>query len=171
VEEVKRMKRNIAISGGLLIVAMIIISGSAVATSYYVIRVDSQTSCTSASNILYTEDGSYATIGQNPSTLGEIIIDFGVGTGMEDGDPFTIFADSIKLETYKIRLINDATPPYRSSWWTGQDDTTDVVLYAPDPGSGRVWRYVEIHSENGDTSDDGDTIYGSDIDAVGFDHI
>jgi hypothetical protein len=163
------MKRYIAISGILLLVAVIIISGSAVATWYYIVKVDSETNCTNASNALYSPDDNHATIGQNPSTIGTIILDLGTGTSMEGGEEFIVYASSVQRENYTIRLLSDATRT-PSSPWTQRDDTTDVYLTAPTPPGDEAWRFFEITSEEGDTSDDGDTIFGSEIDAIGFDY-
>lgn len=162
------MRRAVAIVGTLLITVTILISSSAVAYWLYIMRVDSSENCTNPNDARYSPDGDHATIGNNEPTLGWIILDLGLGIGMNGSQEFTVFASSTVKETYKIRLLSD---PWKvaSSWWTGCDDTTDEDFTAPATPPGQIWRYFEIHSEEGDNSDESDPIYGSEIDAIGFD--
>jgi hypothetical protein len=166
------MRKIVAILGTLLIATVIIISGSAVAGWYYAFYVDSYQDCKNRFDALYEPDGSHATIGINEPnlTLGWIILDLGEQTGMLGGQEFTVYASSSVKETYKIRLISTHKVTY-SSWWTGCDDTKNEDFTAPETPPQGIWRYYEIHSEEGNNSDENDPIYGSEIDAVGYDQV
>jgi hypothetical protein len=155
------------IIGTLMITALLIISGSANAGWYYITRVEYELNCTSSSDAIGRPDGNHATVGTNPSTLGEIILDLGTGTSMQGGQEFTVYASSSFKETYKLRLLSDPSE-IASSWWTGCDDTTDEDFTAPSPPQNEIWRYFEIHSEEGNISEETDPDYGSEIDAIGF---
>lgn len=165
------MRKIVAILGTLLIATVIIISGSAVAGWYYAFYVDEEENCMNPSNALYEPDGSHATIGKNlpNETLGWIILDLGEQTGMLGGQEFTVYASSSVKETYKIRLISTHKVTY-SSWWTGCDDTKNEDFTAPETPPQGIWRYYEIHSEDGSTNET-DEIYGSEIDAVGYEQV
>ncbi len=165
----RKVKRFGTILGTLLIAAVFIISGSAVAGWYYAYHVDSYQDCTDRFDALYEPDGSHATIGTGPpnETLGWIILDLGEQTGMLGGQEFTVYANSPVKETYKIRLISTNKLTY-SSWWTGCDDTKNEDFTAPGTPPQGIWRYFEIHSEEGSSGGDP---YGSEIDAVGYDQV
>ena len=162
------MRNTVAILGTLLIAAVLIISGSAVAGWYYAIDVDNESNCENSDEALGEQDTVHATIGTNipVPTLGEIILTLGVQTGMLYGEEFTIYASSTVKETYSMRLLSGVTRT-ESTWWRECDDTTDEDFTAPLPPYQETWCFVEIYSEEGSTNAT-DQIYGSEIDAVGW---
>ncbi len=162
------MKRFITILG-ILLTTVILLSGSAVATWLYVGSVVSSKDCTNPDEAIGEEDGDHATIGINsPPTFGWINLSLAALTGMPGYTAFTVFASSTVRENYSLQQVSLLFQ--KSTIWYGNDDTQDQYfisegLRQPDID---LWRYFIIESEEGSTNET-DPIYGSEIDAIGFD--
>jgi hypothetical protein len=156
---------------GTILIATILISGSAVAVENYIIYVHSSNNCTNPTNAIGSPDGSYASIGVSgsPPQLGWIILDFDLGTSMDPDQDFTVYgtSGSGENESYLVSVWNQLMTIH-TNVGTGYD-LTNHVFTTPSTG-GQSWRYVQINGTSGSTGgDDGDTIYGPEIDAVGYD--
>jgi hypothetical protein len=150
---------------GIAFTVMILVSGSAQALWHYADLVEDYQDCTHPEYALYAPDDAFASLGVNDSNEGWIILDLGAWSGMPGGYEFTVFSSSTLKETYNLTLISGKGT--RSSTWTEMDDTTDEVRTSPSI-SGDVWRYFEIHTEEGQGSTTHDPAFGSEIDAVGW---
>jgi len=160
------MKRIVAISGTLVIVAIIIVSGSAVAAWVYAIDYWEE-KCTSPWLALYDPDYNHSTVGTNvpPTSLGILKLDLGAGNEMGPGQDFTVFASSIISEIYGVKVYTPSNTTGEHLWF--QTDTADHDFTTPSTDN-MVWRYIEISGITGSTGV-GDPIYGPEIDAVGWD--
>jgi hypothetical protein len=157
------MRKAIMFLGTILIAAVILISGSAVATWHYAVAVDHYAFCTNPDEALDAPDGVYASIGVDgpPTILGVIFLDLGLYNGMETNQQFWVFARSDVPEEYRVRVLEeDFKNP--SSWEYGYDDA-DEDFYTPSLGG--LFRYIEIQ---GWTGGGYDPVNGPEIDAVGF---
>jgi hypothetical protein len=164
------MRKTIAILGTLLIAAVLIISGSAVAAWYYIDHVETELYATNSGNIVGGPDSSFATCGQNgrPNKLGYIVGDLGSGNEMGPLQDFTVFANMTNgiNETYDVLVSehpNLVDFVYVGSGW----DSENLVFTTPgtDPSS---WRYIWINGTSGYTHPTFDPIHGPEIDAVGW---
>jgi hypothetical protein len=157
--------RKIILMLGTILIATILISGPVMAEEIYIARVESSVDCTYPSNAVGIHNDAYATIGENPSTLGLIILDFGLALSMGSDQEFTIYGMSHgETETYDVRVIEQDGTTY-ADLGSGED-TTDEVFTTPST-SGRDWRWVKITATFGNKGD-GDNNYGPEIDAVGY---
>jgi hypothetical protein len=156
------MRKIIAILGTILI-STILISGSAVAATYYIISVSSSSYCSYPNNAVGSPDDTYATIGFEGNN-GEIILDFGSSAAMGSDQLFTIHGtDGAGItEDYDVTVLdlNMLNPtPLGSGIDTQDEDFTT-------PSSG-TWRYVKIEGECSDVSRE-DPLTGPEIDAVSY---
>jgi hypothetical protein len=152
---------------GTLLIATILICGSAVAlTWYYLQSVVRSEDCTNPLEARFKEDGVHATLGVNTPTwkLGEIMLDLGEGNEMGHDQYFTVFANSSVWEQYRLWIHDDED----HSWgpYEGADD--DNEIFKTPPITGVSWRYIEIHGITGASPVPFDPIYGPEIDAVGY---
>lgn len=170
------MRRTVAILGTLLIAAVFIISSSALGQPTHWVDHYEPTDTTNCSNPTWAEgspDDDNATVGQNPSTLGVLMLD--LGTDPDDWMPpsqlFTVCGysgtgDNIN-ETYNITIysngMEDSYGPL-NGW-----DSAELDFTTP-PTEDITWRYYQITGTSGLTSrsNEDDTIYGPEIDAVGW---
>jgi len=168
------MRRTVAIIGILLIAAVLIISGSAVAP-WAVDWVEAYTSNVTDPDNALDDAGLYgdATIGQNsPPLLGVLMLDLGSGNEMGANQLFTVYGWSglgVNIyETYNVTIytdgLNDSYGPY-NGW-----DSADLDFYTPLTPQAAEWRYIEITGTYGEVQGGNqyDTIYGPEIDAVGY---
>jgi hypothetical protein len=156
---------------GILLTVTILISGSAVATWVYARYIIDYDDCTNITEILYADDLIHATIGQNPSTLGWVIVDLGAGHGMGPNDEFTVVAygnylDNSKSEDYEVSV---GMNPYSFVYVGSDDDQENHTFTTPNYGSD--WRYIYIEGATGVSPplDGTDRYYGPEVDAVGWD--
>jgi hypothetical protein len=163
------MRKFIAILGTVLIAAVIIISGSAVAP--WVDHVEISTNCTNPDWAVGAPDLWHATVGQNPSTLGELLLDLDAGNEMGASQLFTVYGfdniDNIN-ETYTLTIFNnDFSASYGPYYgW----DSADLDFYTPAFPLSPEWRFYGIIGTSGriDFTNHVDTIYGPEINAVGW---
>jgi hypothetical protein len=148
---------------GTLLTSMIIISGFSVAPWYYIVNVHSSGNCTLINNIVGADDGKYATIGQNTSTLGWVVIDLGSSNAMGANQDFTVFAQTLFKEEYNISV---AETPEDDGWYLGSGDDEKNYNFTTPSDPGYSWRYIIIRGWSGIFP--GDYTYGPDIDAVGW---
>jgi hypothetical protein len=163
-EEVKRMKRILTLSG-ILLTMIILINGSTVAgTTHWIVDVAWENHCTNPDNAEGPYDGKYASIGENPDTPGEILLDFGAGNGIPNGYEFTVYASSSVYETYDVS-VNTAADNDDHTYVGRGGDTGDENFNAP--ATGGPWRYVYIDCVFGDEYNL-DPAFGPEIDAVSW---
>jgi hypothetical protein len=161
------MGRYVAIFGTLLIM-VILLSGSSVAQTWHYALSQTNTNCTNPDYALGAPNPNDATIGQNPSTLGSIILDLGAANEMGPDQDFTVYGDPGGItEKYKVEVIEGSSGgggiiPVGF----GQDTNAEEDFTTPSD-FGKTWRYIRINGTSGSTGG-GDTIYGPEIDAVGW---
>jgi hypothetical protein len=150
------MRKIMAILG-IILVVMIFMSGTATAAWVYVEVVDHY-QCTNPYNIEGASDYNDATLGQNglPNKLGTITLNL---------TTFTVFASSTVREGYDVWIGEDPNVETMVFVDTGVDDN-DYVFTTPSTPD-KSWQYILMHGLTGSTGA-GDTIYGPDIDAVGW---
>jgi hypothetical protein len=159
------MRKTITIFGTLLITAIILISGSAIAAEEFIVRVESYNNCTNPNSAVGSPNDAYATVGVNPGSLGWILLDFGLATAMGADQNFTVYGmSSGETEEYSVSIIEQYG--YEVSVGSGED-TTDNVFITPSAPPYYSWRWVNITGTSGNKGD-GDMIYGPEIDAVGY---
>lgn len=165
------MRRTVPILGILLIAAVIIISGSAVGW-VYAGAIYFQENTTNISEILDAPDDVHATLGQNPSSYGSVILDLGAGNKIPYNTEFTVFAtggrqfNNYLSEDYEVTVgvDTDAFEVVGSD-----DDQSDHVFTTPNKPP-NVYRYILIVGyDNGGIDYLYDTNYGPEVDAVGWD--
>jgi hypothetical protein len=151
---------------GILIVSTILISSQAIAASYWIEDVYDSTDCTNPDNAEDEPDDTYATIGANPSKLGNIVLDFGLHTAMDPDETFTVYGTrgTGLTETYDVYVLN---PTMSKREYRGSGEDTKYEDFTTPSTSGETWQYVEIDATSGGTIGN-DTIYGPEIDAVGY---
>jgi hypothetical protein len=149
---------------GILFTTTILLSGSATAVYVYGVSIYGSNLSTNTNSILGAPDSNHATLGQNPSSLGYIVVDLGASNAMPASTQFTVFADGGGItEYYTVSVSEDMT----TESYVGYDsDSGDKVFYTPSSGSS--WRYIRLAGATGSTSV-WDPIYGPEIDAVGWD--
>jgi hypothetical protein len=161
--------RKIILMLGTILIATILISGSAVAGWHYS-TIYSSYNCTSITNIEGAEDGYHATLGvdgspvQNPGTLGWVLLDLSSDNAMGPDQDFTVFADSSIEELYDA-YVGETPNPYATSWVGQGGDTNDEIFTTPSTPN-KAYRYIFIEGTTG--SVDLDPHYGPEIDAVGW---
>ncbi|UCE39246.1 MAG: hypothetical protein JSW00_08525 [Thermoplasmata archaeon] len=169
------MRKIVVMLGALLIAAVFIISGSAVAPWVYEYVPGGTCACTNPDYAESSPDYNYATIGQNPDTLGKILLDLGPNSAnwMAEDVPFTVYGwDSSSgvniVETYSIKIYNDGMTVNASLG--SRDDDSPQGFTTPSFPEDPEWRYYEITATSGDVyfENEYDTIYGPEIDAVGW---
>jgi hypothetical protein len=154
---------------GTILIATILISGSAVAVTYWIFEINDYGDCTNITNIAGSDDNSYATIGvTGPDSLGWAVLDFGEFNAMPPSKDFTVYGwiSMYNLEEeYSINVSYDPDDTDGVGLGNGVD-TSDEVFTTPST-QGRSWRYVIIRGLSGDT-DGSDSNYGPEIDAIGW---
>jgi hypothetical protein len=160
-KELIKMRKFIMLLG-IIVTAIVLLSGAAVAPFGYAIYSSSNT--TNESEILGTPDGDHATLGKNnPSTLGWIVVDLGSGNGMPASTQFTVYADGdSSTEDYDVGVSEDMITEVDVG---SADDSDDQVFTTPSYGTS--WRYIRITGSSGSIAL-GDLIYGPEVDAVGW---
>jgi hypothetical protein len=161
--------RKITTILGFLIIATILISGSAVATWRYATS-QNNIECTNPDEALDDPDEVYATIGNNGPLpeLGVINLSMGEHPIKWDTE-FTIigapdFRGNIN-ETYGVEVMT-ANFTVQTVIGNGYDAANCVFTTPSEPEW--YWQYVVITGSSGET-DSEDSIYGPEIDAVGWD--
>jgi hypothetical protein len=170
-EVIKKMRKvkRFGIILGIILTIIILISGSAVAAWVYVTVYDYD-DCTNIYEIEGTDDDTYATLGENPSTLGWVILDLGSGNEMPPSQDFTVFTYSTESENYAVSVSTGALP---DDWVPvndqviGDDDLDDHDFTTPSTPL-KLWRYIKLVGLSGSVTM-GDPTYGPEIDAVGWD--
>lgn len=158
------MRKAMTILGTLLITAIILISGSVVATWVFGVIVDFEQGTTFPEQALGQPNSVHATVGNNTpdSTLGILRLDLGAANMMSERTYFYVIAQSTVSENYSVTVYNhDKT--FSVSVGSGED-TNDQTFKTPDSPS-RSYRYIEIHGLTGNIGD-GDPFYGPEVDAV-----
>jgi hypothetical protein len=164
------MRKAITILGTILIAAMILTSGSAVATWYFADHVEDYERCHNPDDAVGAPDYEYATLGVETPILrlGWIILDLGSGNEMGLNQNFTVFASSTYPELYDVFVSENASWEYKEMFWVGQDyDTANhdfTTLSTPE----KQWRYIGLEGKSGAVSPPQDPFYGPEIDAVGW---
>ena len=162
------MRRTVAILGILLIRGVIIISGSAVATWVYARSIVNYSDCYNITDILGQEDDAHATIGLNPSFLGEVVVALDAGHGMDANTEFTVFAWGSATTNDKEEYYTVSVGMSSSSYaLVGSGDDQENHTFTT-PNYGSDWRYIFIQGISGDIGE-GDPNYGPEITAVGWD--
>jgi len=162
------MRRTVEILGTLLIAAVILISGSVVATMVYAQHVVSYANVTNPLNIRYVDNDEYASLAVyigEICTIGWIFIDLDLGNEMPNSQDFTVFADTDIEEIYLVSVGETSDLRYVTYVGTGSD-IIDRTFTTPSSGGG-AWRYILIEGYIGSTDPDPEP--GPDIDAVGWD--
>jgi hypothetical protein len=163
------MRKTVAIFGTLLIAAVLLISGSAVATWVYAID-NTSSNCMNPDYAENDPDGYDASLGEHvppaEPVLGWILLDLGSVNAMPANQDFTVFADSSSNETYTVWVSETSDVEYKQYVGSGWD-TEDLIFTTPS-GSGTSWRYILICGTSGQPTPQ-DPLYGPDIDAVGWD--
>ncbi|UCE38643.1 MAG: hypothetical protein JSW00_05280 [Thermoplasmata archaeon] len=163
------MRKYIAILGTLLI-ATILLSGSAIATWYYAGNVYIEGDCENSEYALGEPNFQYATVGTNDPdpAIGDLWLDFGFG-GIPKGQLVWVYGwyGGGILEYYRVDVYaNDG-----ETSCSGGSYISDQINHSFYTGSylptGLYWKFVRIQGETGSTGPS-DTIYGPEIDAVGF---
>jgi hypothetical protein len=164
------MRKIIALIGTMLI-ATILISGSAVAALYYIMYVDYSVDCTNINEILGGEDNTYATIGVNSGgtgTFGCAVLNLSDANPMPPSTSFTVYGwtgvGNLE-EEYSINVSqypNDAIGVYLGNG----DDSSNEVFTTPSL-QGSAWQFIIIRGLSGE-KDLIDSIWGPEIDAVGW---
>lgn len=129
------------ILGTMLIAAVIIISGSVVATWVFAQRVVDYENVINPDNILYDDDDYYASL-SGPFDPSWIFIDLNSSNAMPNNQIFTVFAETSINEAYNVsvgEILNPAFAIYVGTGWDASDQTFTTPLF----GSG-AWRYVLI---------------------------
>lgn len=163
------MRKAIMMLGTILITAVILISGSAVATWAYAQSIVSYGNVTNPNNILYAPDDYYASLAVYNApilTIGWIFIDLGSENAMPNSQDFTVFADTIIEEIYDVSVSEISDLRYVTYVGRGSDNN-DETFTTPSIGGG-AWRYILIEGYIGATAQDPEP--GPDIDAVGWDN-
>ncbi|UCE74068.1 MAG: hypothetical protein JSV56_13780 [Methanomassiliicoccales archaeon] len=154
--------RKILMILGTLLTVTILLSGSAVAIWYYA-QDASGTDCTNELNARFAPDGNHATVGKNPSTLGNLVLDLKTNP-MGNSQDFTVFANSVVNETYHVEVMTDDLTINTS---VGDGWDTENLTFTTPSAPGHNWQYIIIHGVTGLTNIN-DPIYGPEIDAVGW---
>ncbi len=159
------MRKKVAIFGTILIAAILIFSGSAVATWVWVTWID-EDNTTNPDYINGAPDSNAATIGESsPDILGWIICDLGSSNVMPNSQNFSVFGYSTEPEDYTV-WVSETHLRFEDYVGSGTDDTTEIFT-TPSTG-GDSWRYILICGTSGYITLT-DPIYGPEIDAVGWD--
>ena len=162
------MRKTVAIFGIILITAVLIISGSAVATWVYATSLDSYSNCVDPRRILGPEDDAHATIGYNPSSYGWIKVSLDAGHGMDANAEFTVFAWGSATTNDKEEYYTVSVGMSSSSYaLVGSGDDQENHTFTT-PNYGSDWRYIFIQGISSDIGE-GDPNYGPEITAVGWD--
>ena len=161
------MRKAIMMLGTLLITAIILISGSAVATWVYVLFND-ELNTTDPLNIENEPDNKPASLGNvgPPVVLGWLLVNLSLDDVMPNSQDFTVFAactENVHEESYKVYVgENTENLTYVGTGW----DTTSEIFTTPSTG-GNAWRYILLEAYISDTRND--PAPGADLDAVGWD--
>jgi hypothetical protein len=163
--------RKIILMLGTILMATILISGSAVAAAlYYIMHVDDSGDCTDIDEILGGEDNTYATIGVTTGgasgILGCAVLNLSDANPMPPSTNFIVYGGGGGAdEEYSINVSqypNDIVGVYLGN---GVDDSDEVFTTPSLQGS--AWQFIIIRGLSGDKSG-GDLIWGPEIDAVGW---
>ena len=172
-EEGENMKRYV-ITLGTLLITIVLMSGSAAATWFYVTDITTYEHVMNRYEILDGPNDIDASLGETilgTDFLGQIWLYFGDFVYPTEGDTITIFGGGgTSNETYKFRLACDNWPgdTCYTDWDTGNSDQTDNDMTVPAncDDHDEPWRHVIIYAETGSS----DPIYGPEIDAVSCEH-
>lgn len=162
------MRKIIMIPGIILIAAVLLISGSAVAQSWHYIEdYGENANCTNPEEAIGIPDGDFATMGQNgdPNKLGYCVYDLGATGAMGPNQDFTVFASSLVEEWYHVRVSEGSGGNSGTLVGYGLDTQNENFTSPSAPGT---YRYIIIEGESGDPGYGDDDIYGPEIDAIGW---
>ncbi|UCE37424.1 MAG: hypothetical protein JSW00_18520 [Thermoplasmata archaeon] len=153
---------------GTLLIVTILLSDSAVADWTWVGDITYSIDCENPENALGEWDGNFATVGTNSPEPGpgDLMLDFGWG-GISDFTYVWVIGTNLwgMEENYTINIFASDGETYCGPW-NGNNDTYNHSFLTDDSGDD-VWQYVQILGTTGQT-DGTDTIYGPEIDAVGY---
>jgi hypothetical protein len=157
---------------GILLTITILISGSAVAVWHYARVITLNDDTTNEVEILYAPDDVHATLGENgpPKALGFVVVDLGVSHEIPHNTEFWVFAtpgafyNNYKPEEYLV-AVGESSDSFELVG--GDDDQGDHVFTTPNK-PGNLYRYILITGTDGKDGAAGDTIYGPEVDAVGW---
>ena len=153
--------------GTILISAVILISGSAVATWVHVTYI-AQNNTTFPGNIDGAPDNAAVSLGTTgpPPGFGWILCDLGLSNVMPNSQDFTVFAPatiSVHNESYNVYVSPNAIDfTYVGTGW----DSKSEIFTTPSTG-GNLWRYIYLETNYGHSGDD--PAPGPELDAVGWD--
>jgi hypothetical protein len=162
------MRKNIVIFGTILIAAVFIISGSAVAP--YVHNIDDENT-TSIGNIDGAPDDVYASIGEYtpPATyeLGWVWLELNLSDEMGPSQDFTVYAGYVDGSEESYDVYVGETRDVEGLAYVGRgNDTSDEIFTTPSQPFNAEWRYIFIEAVTGALTSD--PAYGPDLDAVGW---
>jgi hypothetical protein len=165
--------RKMILMLGTVLIATILISGSAVAVTYWIFDIDDSGDCTNITNIIGSDDGNDATIGVSgsPDKLGWAVLDLGEFNPMPPSKDFTVYGSSLGgnvEEDYSINVSEDPDDTDGVGLGNGDDNGNEVFTTPSTQGSS--WRYIIIRGLSGDddTAPIDDPVYGPEIDAIGW---
>ena len=162
------MNRIVAILGIMVIAAIIIISGSAVATYWAASVAYAYTyDCTDEDEALGPYDYKCASVGITgpPPVLGRLTLDMGPEEHwIPPSTDFVAFGNSSSMpEQYYITIWDGG---HHESYYLGYglDTRNENFTTPPEETINIMWRYIQIDATSGSS----DPIYGPEIDAVGW---
>jgi hypothetical protein len=164
------MRKAIMMTGTILIVAVILISGSAVATWRYVTWID-ENDTTNTDGINGAENNDPISLGKAsppPPSLGWVLVDLSSNYTMPNSTNFTVFAGVshpwATNESYDVFVCEDldGTETYVGTGWDGAN-----YIFQTPPIGGNEWRYIYLYANVSSTAPD--PVPGAEIDAVGWD--
>ncbi len=161
------MRKAIMMLGTILIAAVILISGSAVAW-VWVDNVHSYNNCTDPDHAVGAPDTQVASLGTvgPPPAMGWIFLDLGLSNAMPNSQNFTVFHyNNANNEEYNVSVSDTSDPDDAILVGFGWDQD-DYTFTTPSSGGG-AWRYILIKAYIG--ADSADPAPGPEIDAVGWD--
>jgi len=169
------MRRTVAIFGTLLIAAIFIITGSAVAQTWHWIDHYEPLFTVNCSYPWKAEDApdnDYASLGEHippaDPVLGWALLDLDSGNEMGPSQDFTVFAVTPVNESYAVWVSVTTNLQYKIYVGSGWD-TENLTFQTPSQPVNAQWRYILLVGTSGVAdAAGGDHAYGADIDAVGW---
>jgi hypothetical protein len=160
------MRKPIMILGTLVITAVIIISGPAIAgTWHYGVSIVDYYNCSNPNDVLGAPDGEHCTLGTTALELGWIIVNLSYGHEMGSNQEFWVFADSACTEYYYVVISTDISFETSHEYLPVSDDTDHYFFTPNEPTAG--WLYIMLVGYTG-VPEGADPHYGPEVDAVGW---
>ena len=163
------MRKAIMMTGTILIAAMVLISGSAVAFFVDAERVYDSDGCTDPDEALGVPNTTPASLGRTgpPAAYGWIILELNSSDVMPNSQDFTVFVYNdfwSTNESYDVFVGEemDGEEEYVGTGWDG----ANYIFQTPAIG-GDEWRYIHLIANVSSTAPD--PVPGAEIDAVGWD--